>query len=179
LTSVLEARLHNLGIAGSVTQPAGTSAVVITINRAPLPAATLRALIEPGELGMYDLEGDLMSPSIDKNGNPVPHRDKLKLGAKTTLVTCGGPGTHALLCPGGADPTVKNYYLLKRDPGHHVPQLTAADLNPRGVKQDFDAVGQPIVRLVFTSKGDRTFQRLTRRLWQRGHLRKASQHFAI
>jgi SecD/SecF fusion protein len=58
--------------------------------------------------------------------------------------------------------------------------MTGAELKSSGTQADFDpTTGQPIVRLAFTGKGNRIFQRITKNLYQRGRLWQAPQMFAI
>src|SRR5207302_1852935 len=75
---------------------------------------------------------------------------------------------------GNADPAMRNYYLIRKN-----PELTNLDLVRSGVKWDIDAIGAPVVRLRFTPTGDHAFQALTRRLYVRGQLRRVPQHFAV
>jgi hypothetical protein len=104
----------------------------------------------------------------------VPGERVFEVPHGTVVITCGGPKSQAVICPGNGDPSVVNYYLF-----YHRPELTGKDLNASGIKQDFDTNGQPIVRLSFNSHGDHVFQAVTRQLYQRGQLRKSSQHFAV
>src|SRR5262249_39448863 len=109
-----------------------------------------------------------------------PGQTILAVPEGTVVVTCGGPGSIPATskpqgpCPGNGDPNVVNYYLFK-----HTPELTGKDLNGGGVRADVDQLGSPIVRLSFTGKGDNKFQEVTRRLYQRGQLRNASQPFGV
>ena len=128
---------------------------------------------------------DLFSPEHPKllKGEQVfmvPH------GA--VIITCGATKpTPPVSCPGpqgSVDPSVKNYYLFNFAPSTNpkklgVPEIVGKDLNAGGVRQDADQYGNPIVRLSFHSHGDSVFQQVTRTLYQRGNLRKSSQHFAI
>src|SRR5262249_11730747 len=106
----------------------------------------------------------------------------------TVIITCGStnPKTAPAVCPGNqSTPLVKNFYLFKYRPSTNnkvegIPELTGKDLNAGGVSADVDpTTGAPLVRLSFHSHGDQEFQRVTRRLYQRGQLRQAAQHFAI
>jgi SecD/SecF fusion protein len=106
----------------------------------------------------------------------------------TVILTCGStnPKTAPAVCPGNtASPRVKNFYLFKSRPSTNpkvegIPELTGKDLNAGGVRADINpTTGEPIVRLSFHSHGDQEFQTVTRRLYQRGQLRQAPQHFAI
>ena len=58
--------------------------------------------------------------------------------------------------------------------------MTGSELKSSGTQADVDPqTGQPVVRLAFTGKGDRIFQRITKNLYQRGRLWKTPQQFAI
>jgi SecD/SecF fusion protein len=106
----------------------------------------------------------------------------------TVVITCtpvkgnGCPGTDA---NGGVIGTTY-YYLFKYDPTNpneekRIPEMTGADLKSSGTQADFDPqTGQPVVRLAFTGKGNRIFQRITKTLYQRGRLwNNTPQQFAI
>jgi protein-export membrane protein SecD len=121
--------------------------------------------------GPSDTRAELFTSQHPK---PLRGARVFKVPHGTVVITCGGPKSQAVICPGNADPSIVNYYLF-----FHRPELTGKDLNGSGVKQDFDVNGQPIVRLSFTSNGNHVFQSVTRQLYQRGQLRRAPQHFAI
>jgi SecD/SecF fusion protein len=106
----------------------------------------------------------------------------------TVVITCtpvkgnGCPGTDA---NGGVIGTTY-YYLFKYDPTNpneekRIPEMTGADLKSSGTQADFDPqTGQPVVRLAFTGRGNRIFQRITKTLYQRGKLwNNTPQQFAI
>jgi preprotein translocase subunit SecD len=131
-------------------------------------------LVERGRLEIFDLEGDLVAPSIDRQGNPVASMRPPRARAGTEVAVCGGKASHAFLCPGNADPSRKSYYLIRP-----LGRLTNRELARRRIRSDIDALGNPIVRLSFTPAGDRAFQVLTRRLYVRGRLRRTAQHFAV
>ncbi|HZR93595.1 MAG TPA: protein translocase subunit SecD [Gaiellaceae bacterium] len=98
----------------------------------------------------------------------------------TVVVTCGGPKSTDTFCIGSpVPPNITTYYLFKHDPAKGIPELTGSELKASGTQQDFDQLGQPIVRIAFTGKGDRAFQDVTRRLYERGQQRGRPQHFAI
>ncbi len=87
-------------------------------------------------------------------------------------------------CPGNAAVGQTYYYLFKYYPDlpdqeKRIPEMTGAELKASGTQADFDQFGQPVVRLAFTSKGNKDFQRITRELYQRGRLWKQPQQFAI
>jgi SecD/SecF fusion protein len=99
------------------------------------------------------------------------------------VITCGQKGDR--FCPGvnEAPPRRIYYYLFKHTTssrgGGPFPQMTGNDLNGDGVKADFDANNNAIVRLSFTGKGDGKFHRITKDEYQRGQLYNSPQHFAI
>ncbi len=106
----------------------------------------------------------------------------LAVPEKTVVISCSPTDRNP--CPGTAAVTGTFYYLFKYDPANpdeakRVPEMTGADISASGTRQDFDQLGQPIVRMAFTGKGGKKFQEITRRLWQRGNLRGTPQHFAI
>src|SRR5947208_7923575 len=224
----MRTRIDKLGVSGAEIRKQEPSQIVIQLPGIHNFAQASNLIGQTAQLELYDLEGDLHTPSIDAQGNPVaaPTRyallapgqglaktsgtptqfflfDKKKVlvaGPSDTraglftsehpkqlpgervfevphglvIVTCGGIGSNAVVCPGNADPSVVSYYLF-----NHRPELTGKDLNADGIRQDFDSNGQPIVRLSFHSHGDSEFQTVTRHLYQRGQLRKSPQHFAV
>jgi SecD/SecF fusion protein len=114
---------------------------------------------------------------------------------KTVVITCG---IGEVVCPGvGVENPEQNfYYLFKYDPANadeekRVPEMTGADLELDGTRQDFDTQrAEPIVTLQFTDKGGDKFQEITNDIADRGsglyNLRGAGsppeaffQHFAI
>ncbi len=228
--SIMRNRIDKLGVTEPEIRKQPPNQIVIQLAGVHDPAKAALIIGQTAQLQLYDLEADLIPPSIDSNGNPVAHSTRYAVLApvqslarrgssgpfflfnkkkqllaqadtraglftpshpkllpgeqvfsvprNTVLITCGGPNSHATVCPGNGDPTVVNYYLFKHQPPK-VPELTGTDLNGGGIRQDFDTVGNPIVRLSFTGKGDSIFQHVTQGLYQRGQFRKAPQHFAI
>lgn len=172
--AILRSRFRDAGLHGTVTHSAGAGTIALRFLSGRPASSALSTLIERGLLEISDLEGNLVPPSIDSHGNPIPLRRRPAAPRGTVVVTCGGSGARILFCPGIPDPAVKSYYLLK-----HNPALIGRDLVRTGVKQDIDFLGEPIVRLRFTRTGDRVFQALTRRLYERGRLRKMPQHFVV
>src|SRR5262249_48920134 len=95
--------------------------------------------------------------------------------AGTVVITC--TATENNPCPPGNTPVGQTqYYLFKNDPTNpdeqkRIPEMTGAELKSSGTQADFDPqTGQPVVRLSFTGKGNRIFQRITKNLYQRGRL---------
>ena len=104
--------------------------------------------------------------------------------AGTVVITC--TATENNPCPPGNTPVGQTqYYLFKNDPTNpdeqkRIPEMTGAELKSSGTQADFDPqTGQPVVRLAFTGKGNRIFQRITKNLYQRGRLWQQPQMFAI
>jgi SecD/SecF fusion protein len=228
--SIMRNRIDKLGVSEPEIRKQEPNQIVIQLAGVHDPNKAAKIIGQTAQLQLYDLEGDLVSPSIDTNGNPVAHTSRYALLAPVqglaqhghpgpfflyskkkvllataetrqglftpahpkllpgervfavpqnrVLITCGGLNSLDQFCPGNGDPTVVNYYLFKHEPPK-IPELTGTDLNGGGIRQDFDSVGNPIVRLAFTGKGDSIFQHVTQQLYQRGQFRKVSQHFAI
>jgi SecD/SecF fusion protein len=230
--SIMRSRIDALGVSEPEIRKQEPNQIVIQLAGVHDPKKAAEIIGQTAQLELYDLENDLVPPSVDSSFNPVAHaslyqlllpvqgqakagtpshyylfdkhkrliadaatrqallagrQGKLRAGDKIlaapagkVVLTCGGPGSLPATskpqgpCPGGADPNVVNYYLF-----NHTPELTGKDLNGSGVRADVDQLGSPIVRLSFTGKGDSKFQDVTRRLYQRGNLRNAYQHFAI
>ncbi len=128
----------------------------------------------PSGYALFTKTHKLVLGPVTRRPEVAPGQLALAVPRGMVILRCGGPASHTVVCPGDGDPTVVNFYLFE-----HTPELTGKDLNAAGVKQDFDMVGSPIVRLSFTSDGDHRFQALTRTLYLRGRLRRAPQHFAI
>jgi SecD/SecF fusion protein len=226
--SIMTDRINRLGVSGAEIRKQEPNQIVIQLPGIHNFASASKLIGQTAQLELYDLEGDLHTPSINAQGAPVAFTTRYGLlapvqslaktsGAPTqfflfgkkknliagpsqtraglftsahpkllpgeqvfevphglVVITCGGLKSQAVVCPGGGDPTVVNYYLF-----NHRPELTGKDLNAGGISQDFDSSGQPIVRLSFHSHGDSVFQSVTRTLYQRGQLRKTPQHFAV
>ena len=85
---------------------------------------------------------------------------------KTAVLTCG---IGEVVCPGvnAENPTRNFFYLIKFDPTNPdpekvVPEMSGADLQLDGTRQDFDTTsGEPIVTMQFTDKGADKFGRIT------------------
>jgi SecD/SecF fusion protein len=115
----------------------------------------------------------------------VPRGGKVfAVPAHTVVITCTATPDNA--CPPGNTAVGQTvYYLFKYDPANpneekRIPEMTGAELKSSGTQADFDPqTGQPIVRLAFTGKGNRIFQRITKGLYQRGRLWQQPQMFAI
>ncbi len=131
--------------------------------------------------GPYDTRAQAVKRAAQVKGSTV-----LAVPHGTTVLTCGGPGSPATVCPNGttgASPLQKYYYLFKYDPTSTtkpIPEMTGADLKLSGTRQDFDPqTGLPVVLMQFTGKGSSKFQEITRGLYQRGQFKQSPQHFAI
>ena len=230
--TIMRNRIDKLGVSEPEIRKQEPNQIVIQLAGVHDPEKASKIIGQTAQLELYDLEGDLVAPSIDSSFNPVSHTSvydllltaqgrasqgkpshyylfnkkkelisdadtkpglftgkhrKLQKGDKIlavpageVVITCGGPNSIPATakpqgpCPGNGDPNVVNYYLF-----NHTPELTGTDLNGSGVRAEADQFGSPIVRLSFTGKGDRKFQDVTRRLYQRGNLRNTAQHFAI
>jgi len=153
----------------------------------------LPVLTRPGRLELFDLQANLTGPSLDAQGFPRPSSSRPREREKTVVVTCTKDARH---CPGvNAEPSQTYYYLFKYDPDNKrnpVPEMTGADFDPTGTRQDFDPSpgggGGPIVLMQFTKEGGDKFHEITRELARRGrglHNRiggtdeQAFQQFAI
>jgi SecD/SecF fusion protein len=133
----------------------------------------------------------LAGPSNTRQGLFTPRIPKVPKGGKvfavpagTVVITCTATADNP--CPpGNTQIGQTNYYLFKYDPTNpneekRIPEMTGAELKSSGTQADFDPqTGQPVVRLAFTGKGSRIFQRITKTLYQRGRLWKTPQQFAI
>jgi len=238
--SIMRQRIDALGVTEPEIRKQPPNQIVIQLAGVHDPKKAAQIIGQTAQLELYDLEGDLHSPSINAQEQIVAFTTRYKLLApvqglaKTSgtpsqyflygkhhilisgpsdtkaglfdashpklrpgeqifevphglvILTCGATKPPPSSCPGSSsDPTQHNYYLF-----NHRPELTGKDLDPGGVRQDFDSGGQPIVRLAFHSHGDSVFQQVTKTLYQRGNLRKNDpgcqssqppcvQHFAI
>jgi SecD/SecF fusion protein len=131
--------------------------------------------------GPSDTRQGLFSARVPR----VPRGGKIfAVPAGTVVITC--TATENNPCPPGDTAVGQTvYYLFKHDPTNpneekRIPEMTGAELKSSGTQADFDpTTGQPIVRLAFTGKGNRIFQRITKNLYQRGRLWQAPQMFAI
>ncbi len=179
----------------------GPSVTTSGFARAPVATASLYNLLsgqqakaKKGTPTAYYLFGKnkqlLSGPSQTRQGLFNARHPKLPQGGKvfavpasTVVITC--TATENNPCPPGDTAVGQTvYYLFKYDPNNpneekRIPEMTGAELKSSGTQADFDQNGQPIVRLSFTGKGDRIFQRITKNLYQRGRLWGTPQQFAI
>jgi len=180
----------------------GPSVTTSGFAREPVPTPSLFNLLAgqqsrakegtPTAYYLFGAKKQLLSgPSDTRQGLFNARYPKVPKGGKvfavpahTVVVTC--TATDANPCPPGNTLVGQtDYYLFKYDPTNpneekRVPEMTGAELKSSGTQADFDAqTGQPIVRLAFTGKGNRIFQRITRTLYQRGRLWQQPQMFAI
>jgi SecD/SecF fusion protein len=138
--------------------------------------------------------GPVRSKALLMRSDPVKENDgKLPKGWKIFAVP---QDTRVLHCPaengclGARTAAPVYYYLIKHfeDPAKGVPEMTGADLKLDGTRQDFDtSLGQPIVTIQFTGKGEDKFAEITQREAERGRRltslygggEDVFQHFAI
>ncbi len=249
---ILRDRVDRLGVAEPEIRKQGSDQIVIDLPGVKNPDQVVSILGQTAQLELYDLELNLVPPSIgaqrfpiatetlyallagqqslvkessetswylfdDKKklrAGPVAERDKLlqseAVGAagekgtlpkdwkifglppKTAVLTCG---IGEVVCPGvnAENPTRNYFYLIKFDPTNPdpekvVPEMSGADLQLDGTRQDYDTTsGEPIVTMQFTDKGADKFGRITNAEAKRGKLltstlgggQKITQHFAI
>jgi SecD/SecF fusion protein len=144
------------------------------------PIATLHRDPSTGNAGLLDATKGKIPPGYKVL--PVP--------ARTVVISCSSPGS--VICPGDnagvPPPGLTDYYLFKN--GNYpndryatngkYPNLTGAELNLSGTRQDFDPTsGQPIVLLSFKGAGNKAFRDVTKAEAVRGSIQKVPQHFAI
>jgi SecD/SecF fusion protein len=151
------------------TKKVTTTAYVLSQHSGQFVYATLHRDPTTGNPGL-----------LDSHAGKVPKGWKmLKVPAKTVVVTCSAATTST--CPGdpnGLPAGAKvDYYLFKHGsyPNDRYatdgkyPNMTGAELNLSGVRQDFDtSSGEPIVLLSFKGKGAKTFLQVTNNEATRG-----------
>ena len=193
------AQLEFYDLQGDLTGPSVTTS---GFARVPVATASLYNLLSgqqakakqgtPTAYYLFDKNKRLIAgPSDTRQGlfnaraPRVPKGGKVfAVPADTTVITC--TATENNPCPPGDTAIGQTvYYLFKHDPTNpneekRIPEMTGAELKSSGTQADFDPqTGQPVVRLAFTGKGNRIFQRITKNLYQRGRLWQAPQMFAI
>jgi preprotein translocase subunit SecD len=162
---VLEERLD--GVDGTSARAEGSTQIVVTLPkkqaRSLLPVVT-----EPGRLEIYDVSKNLLPPSVDAQGFPVPTASRAKLEPvpeDAVVLSCGVKQRYCLGV-NEAKPMRTYYYLVR-----HTPEMTGADLDRKQTRQDFDTnTGEPIVILKFNEAGARRFREVTRELAMRGRM---------
>src|SRR5262245_23251048 len=183
----------------------GPSVTTSGFARIPVATASLYNLLSgqqakakqgtPTAYYLFDKNKRLLSGSSDTRQGlfNARHRTVPKGGkvfavpAGTVVITCTPTADNPCPTSDGSGGTVGTtyYYLFKNDPTNpneekRIPEMTGAELKSSGTQADFDPqTGQPIVRLAFTGKGNRIFQRITKNLYQRGRLWQQPQMFAI
>lgn len=170
----------------------------------PVPSSSLYELLAGRQVPVREREVEswyLFDAHRRLAGGPAPTKELLLangalrggwriLGVPpgTAVLECG---VGEVVCPGAnvENPTQDFYYLVRFDPPE-VPELTGADLQLEGTRQDFDTTtGEPIVTMRFTAAGGERFHEVTNRLADRGRLRYGQaggedpyshlQHFAV
>jgi preprotein translocase subunit SecD len=156
---IMRDRAEMLGLEAKVDRDAKLVAIEVpteVVDRA------VDILPRTAKLEFFDLQADLVpGVSLDEEGFPRASIKPLKPRAKTVVITCGPPTPY---CPGVEEEPRRTYYYLFRDD----PDLTGADLDRRGTRQDFDR--EPIVLIQFTKTGARKFETVTRTLAERGRV---------
>jgi len=241
--SVMRRRVDKLGVTEPEIRKQGADQMVIELAGVN-PQRAQEVIGKTAKLELFDLQGNLLPPTADAQGNPTPQSSlyktllavqgqgkeadsselylfapvknkkgkttdyKVVVGPMTTreevlaskyvkdhgkkgelpaghkllfvpeniaLVTCGAQDR---FCP-NVGPTNKTlYYLFKYDPRNKenpVPEMSGADLNLKGTRQDFGTQGsengQPLVLMDFTNGGAKKFQKITSTLASRGRVR--------
>jgi preprotein translocase subunit SecD len=166
---IMRERLDRLDVRDpSLEQEGKAISVILPSDRAD---DAVPLLTRPGRLEFFDLQADLVAGvSLDAQGFPRASTKPLAPRPNTVVASCRRTARY---CPGVADiPARTYYYLFKYDPNdraHPIPELTGADLELKGTRQDFDMVsGEPIVLMQFTSSGAKKFHEITRELAIRG-----------
>jgi SecD/SecF fusion protein len=196
------AQLEFYDLQADLTGPSVTSS---GFARVPVATASLYNLLSgqqakakqgtPTAYYLFDKNKQLIAgPSDTRRGLFSARHPKVPAGGKvfavpegTVVITCTPTADNPCPTSDGSGGTVGTtyYYLFKNDPTNpneekRIPEMTGAELKSSGTQADFDpTTGQPIVRLAFTGKGNRIFQRITKNLYQRGRLWQQPQMFAI
>jgi preprotein translocase subunit SecD len=91
--SIMRSRVDKLGVAEPVITKQGSNQIAIQLPGVRDPEAAAKVIGKTAQLEFYDLEADLVPPSIDINKNPIP-----KASIYTLL-----SGQQALVKPAKAD----------------------------------------------------------------------------
>ena len=217
---IMRDRVDKLGTAEPDIRTQGDDQIVIQLPGVKDPKRAAEVIGKTAQLELFDLEADLVSPSIDAStrrpvandsvysllgaagadrqrvGPVVPVRREEEAVAgpvgtreaalrkfdgkvpkgyrlfgvppKTAVISCAAGD---LCLDRGRRPRAEApWYLMRFDPPK-TPEMTGADLQLRGTRQDFDPqTAQPIVLIDFTGKGEDKFRDITRAEAQRGKL---------
>jgi SecD/SecF fusion protein len=219
---IMRNRVDKLGVSEPEIRKQGDDQIVIQLPGVQRPEEAAAVIGKTAQLELFDLEADLVRPSIDAQRFPVAtpsiyallvgqqslvepdkaeawylfdkkkklvagpvssreaalsrHDGKVPEGYRllatppqTVVVSCAAGD----ICPtrnGGEVVSGRQFYLFRYEPPK-VPEMTGADLQLSGTRQDFDPqTAQPIVLLDFTGAGADRFQEITRAEAQRGKL---------
>jgi SecD/SecF fusion protein len=168
---VMDARIQKLGLKDATIERRGEE-LVAELPRGQVEKA-VAVMTKEGSLEIFDLQGDLLEPSIDGQGNPRASTSRLQAKKNSVLLGCSPPG----YCPGAEAAAAGGgpyYYLIRyrpHDRAHPVPELRGADFKLGTIRQEFDQFGEPIVLMNFTPRGAEKFERLTLELSERGRVR--------
>ncbi len=173
---VVRARLAAAGIPGAAVSVTPGASLTIT---APASArADVAALVEPGELAIYDWERSLVGPG------GAPDEESAGGDPLAAAVTQAEAQERAAARPGGRvvhDPANRAWFALGGDPA-----LTAADV-AGGRSTAGAATREPFVTVRFDERGQVAFGELTRDIARRGTQRardgggglEGYQHYAV
>jgi len=77
--TIMRNRIDKLGVSEPEIRKQEPNQIVIQLAGVHDPQSAARIIGQTAELQIYDLEGDLVAPSIDVNGNPVTHTKRYEL----------------------------------------------------------------------------------------------------
>src|SRR5919198_348877 len=117
--SIMRERVDKLGVAEPEIRKQGSNQIVIELPGVKDAATAAKVIGKTAQLEFFDLEADLVPPSISANQQPVPEGYRIiGVPPKTVVLNCGPPingqgGSE--VCPGvnESPPTRQYYYYFK------------------------------------------------------------------
>src|SRR6478736_83232 len=165
---IMRNRVDKLGVSEPEIRTQGTDQISIQLPGVKDPAAAAAIIGKTAQLELFDLEKNLVAPSVDartkqpiatpklydllvgqqslaSKGTPESYYvfrtkgKKLVVGAVPTRTVVVHCGPNDVVCPGvGESPPTRNYFYLLRYTPPTVPEMTGKDLKLSGTRQDFD-----------------------------------------
>jgi len=131
--SIMQSRINGTGITEPEIRKQPPNQIVIQIAGIHDPQRAAQLIGQTAQLELYDLEGDLHSPSIDSQGDPVTHTSLYNLLAPVQSLAKADGGSHWYLFNKKhrqiAESAFSKKQLLALNPKHGGDQVFAV---PRG-----------------------------------------------
>jgi SecD/SecF fusion protein len=124
--TVMRSRVDKLGVSEPEIRKQGENQIVIQLPGVGDPKRAAEVIGKTAQLELFDLEADLTGPSLDANGQPVPHTNVFGILSEVgSSARRGKPAAYYLFNKEKrvvAGPLLTREELLRKQPGHKVPK---------------------------------------------------------